>query len=102
MNQIYRVIWSRIKCCYIVVSELTKSVGRENFSIVSRHSLYALVCVITIIGGLMTSVAEASFNGGIGSSTVTANSILSEMMPKQQRNILLLLAADLRRKIFMP
>ncbi len=75
MNQIYRVIWSRIKCCYIVVSELTKSVGRENFSIVSRHSLYALVCVITIIGGLMTSVAEASFNGGIGSSTVTANSI---------------------------
>ena len=75
MNQIYRVIWSRVKCCYIVVSELTKSVGRENFSIVSRHSLYALVCVITIIGGLMTSVAEASFNGGIGSSTVTANSI---------------------------
>lgn len=60
MNQIYRVIWSRVKCCYIVVSELTKSVGRENFSIVSRHSLYALVCVITIIGGLMTSVAEAS------------------------------------------
>ena len=75
MNQIYRVIWSRVKCCYIVVSELTKSVGRENFSVVSRHSLYALVCVITITGCLMTSVAEASFNGGIGSSTVKANSI---------------------------
>jgi len=32
MNRIYKVIWSRVKHCYVVVSELTKSAGKGNIS----------------------------------------------------------------------
>lgn len=43
MNRIYKVIWSRVKHCYVVVSEITKSAGK-GISAVSGHSLCALVC----------------------------------------------------------
>lgn len=50
MNRIYKVIWSRVKHCYVVVSELTKSAGKGNISAVSGHSLCALVCVLAVMG----------------------------------------------------
>ena len=44
MNKIYRVIWSRVKHCYVVVSEMaksrTKGSGRR---VVKRTALAALV-----------------------------------------------------------
>lgn len=29
MNQIYKVVWSKVKGCYVVVSELTKRSGKN-------------------------------------------------------------------------
>ena len=75
MNRIYKVIWSRVKHCYVVVSELTKSAGKGNISAVSGHSLCALVCVLAVMGCLAPGMTGASFNGGIGATTATANSI---------------------------
>ena len=75
MNRIYKVIWSRVKHCYVVVSELTKSAGKGNVSAVSGHSLCALVCALAVIGCLLPGMADASFNGGIGATTDKANSI---------------------------
>ena len=32
MNKIYKVIWSRVRHCYVVVSELAKRAGKEKSS----------------------------------------------------------------------
>ncbi|WP_374044436.1 ESPR domain-containing protein, partial [uncultured Pyramidobacter sp.] len=32
MNKIYKVIWSRVRRCYVVVSELLKRNGKNNGS----------------------------------------------------------------------
>lgn len=42
MNRIYRVIWSQVKHCYIVVSELTKSCTRDNSSRSYKKNTIAL------------------------------------------------------------
>ena len=74
MNRIYKVIWSRVKHCYVVVSEITKSAGK-GISAVSGHSLCALVCALALTGCLVPGMAEASFNAGTGSSAYSADSI---------------------------
>lgn len=101
MNRIYKVIWSRVKHCYVVVSELTKSAGKGNISAVSGHSLCALVCVLAVMGCLAPGMAGASFNGGIGATTATANSIASGMMLKRQSSIRWLSAAGRGQLIYM-
>ena len=75
MNRIYKVIWSRVKHCYVVVSEITKSAGKGNVSAVSGYSLCALVCALAVTGCLVPGMAEASFNAGTGSSAYSADSI---------------------------
>ena len=74
MNRIYKIIWSRVKHCYVVVSEITKSAGK-GISAVSGHSLCALVCALALTGCLVPGMAEASFNAGTGSSAYSADSI---------------------------
>lgn len=32
MNHIYKVVWSKVKNCYVVVSEIAKSNGKEHTS----------------------------------------------------------------------
>ena len=74
MNRIYKVIWSRVKHCYVVVSEITKSAGK-GISAVSGHSLCALVCALALTGCLVPGMAEASFSGGTGAVVDPNNSI---------------------------
>lgn len=51
MNQVHKVIWSRVKNCYIVVSEITKRVGRDNkASVTGIRPLRALLCAMVIAG----------------------------------------------------
>lgn len=38
MNKIYRVIWSRAKHCYVVVSEMAKSHTKSNGSHVVKKT----------------------------------------------------------------
>ncbi|WP_448865969.1 ESPR-type extended signal peptide-containing protein, partial [Dialister invisus] len=75
MNRIYKVIWSRVKHCYVVVSEITKSAGKGNVSAVSGYSLCALVCALAVTGCLAPGMAEASFSGGTGAVVDPNNSI---------------------------
>ena len=79
MNKIYKVIWSRVRRCYVVVSELLKRNGKNNGSGCSVSTL-ALLCTAAIIGAtfVMTSPAGAADNGAgsdpgvtIGSARVT-------------------------------
>lgn len=58
MNRVYRVIWSKVKRCYVVVSELTRSCTKDNRSHGSyRRNAFAL-CVVLLCGSM--SVAGAA------------------------------------------
>ena len=76
MNQIYKVIWSRVKRCYVVVSEIAGRCGKNGEASEKKSlSFRALLCTLAVTGCLLPGIAEASFDGGIGASTATANSI---------------------------
>ena len=76
MNQIYKVIWSRVKRCYVVVSEIAGRCGK-NGAVYEKKSLsfHAFLCALALTGCLMPGVAEASFKGGNGAVVDPNNSI---------------------------
>lgn len=76
MNQIYKVIWSRVKHCYVVVSEVAGRCGK-NGAVYEKKSLsfHAFLCALALTGCLLPGVAEASFKGGNGAVVDPNNSI---------------------------
>ena len=77
MNQIYKVIWSRVKRCYVVVSEIAGRCGKNGGTASEKKSMpvRAFLCALAVTGCLLPGMAGASFHGGIGATTATANSI---------------------------
>ena len=77
MNQIYKVIWSRVKHCYVVVSEIAGRCGKNGGIASEKKSMpvRAFLCALAVTGCLLPGMAGASFHGGIGATTATANSI---------------------------
>ena len=76
MNHIYKVIWSRVKHCYVVVSEIATNGGKSRTIFEKKNASFgALLCAFALAGCLVPSVVEASFNAGIGSSVFHKNSI---------------------------
>ena len=77
MNQIYKVIWSRVRRCYVVVSEIAGSCGKNGGVASKKESLpfRAFLCALALTGCLMPGVAEASFKGGNGAVVDPNNSI---------------------------
>ena len=76
MNHIYKVIWSRVKHCYVVVSEIATNGGKSRTVSEKKNASFgALLCAFALAGCLVPSVVEASFNAGIGSSVFHQNSI---------------------------
>ncbi|MDY6086392.1 MAG: ESPR-type extended signal peptide-containing protein, partial [Succiniclasticum sp.] len=49
MNKAYKVIWSKVKGCYVVVSELAKERGKNNSR--GKHALLAGIVMATLLGG---------------------------------------------------
>ena len=76
MNQIYKVIWSRVKHCYVVVSEVAGRCGK-NGAVYEKKSLSfrAFLCALALTGCLLPGMAEASFKGGNGAVVDPNNSI---------------------------
>ena len=61
MNQVYKVIWSRVKNCYVVVSELTKRVGRGSEDTgIKSYSFRAFLCALIIAGCMLPADADAA------------------------------------------
>jgi len=76
MNHIYKVIWSRVKHCYVVVSEIATNGGKSRTVSEKKNASFgALLCAFALAGCLVPSVVEASFNAGNGSSVFHQNSI---------------------------
>lgn len=50
MNKAYKVIWSKVRGCYVVVSELAKERGKNNSR--GKHALLAGIVMATLLGGV--------------------------------------------------
>ena len=76
MNQIYKVIWSRVKHCYVVVSEVAGRCGK-NGAVYEKKSLsfHAFLCALALTGCLMPGVAEANTYYGPGASATGGDSV---------------------------
>ena len=77
MNQIYKVIWSRVKRCYVVVSEIAGSNGKNGGVASEKKSLpfHAFLCALALTGCLMPGVAEANTHYGPGASATGGDSV---------------------------
>ena len=78
MNNIYKVIWSKAKNCYVVASEIARShtksaSGSEKIGGVARHALLALgaACAIACGGFVNVGAAETVEAQITGGSTAT-------------------------------
>ena len=76
MNQIYKVIWSRVRRCYVVVSEIAGRCGK-NGAVSEKKSLsfHAFLCALALTGCLMPGVAEANTQYGPGASATGGDSV---------------------------
>lgn len=72
MNNIYKVIWSKAKNCYVVASEIARShtksaTGSEKIGGVTRRSLLASLMALSLLcGGLGVAEATVHVNEGTG------------------------------------
>ena len=76
MNQIYKVIWSRVKRCYVVVPEIADRCGKNRATSEKKSlSFRVFLCALALTGCLLPGMAEASFKGGNGAVVDPNNSI---------------------------
>ena len=77
MNQIYKVIWSRVRRCYVVVSEIAGSCGKNGGVASKKESLpfRAFLCALALTGCLMPGLAEANTQCGPGASATGGDSV---------------------------
>ncbi|MGN8836070.1 ESPR-type extended signal peptide-containing protein [Mitsuokella jalaludinii] len=52
MNRIYKVIYSKVRQCYVVVSEIAKSHGRHTKSSVAKSNAALTAAVLIPLGGV--------------------------------------------------
>ena len=78
MNRIYKVIWSKVRNAYVVVSELAKNHGKEKCEVSTSHGSRlgaALLLSLVLGGGLMAGgvpAEAAAVNAGSTGSTSTS------------------------------
>ena len=77
MNQIYKVIWSRVKRCCVVVSEIAGRCGKNGGVASEKKSMpvRAFLCVLAVTGCLLPGMAEAETEYGPGASATGTASV---------------------------
>ena len=67
MNKVYKVIWNKVKHCYVVVSEIAKSNGKSAaMKMQSGKSIAAALTVFALCLGMTGVVSAAENTEGIG------------------------------------
>ena len=96
MNQIYKVIWSRVKHCYVVVSEIAGRCGKMGDQLLKRRACpSARFCApLPSRDACCRAWRAPRFMVGSVLQRLQRTASLSGMMPRQQRNIRSLSAAD--------
>ena len=93
MNNIYKVIWSKAKNCYVVASEIAKSHTKSaSGQSVRRSALASLLALSLLCGGL--GVAEASVRVNVVGGGTTEVYRTSETYTKTETDGKLALKAD--------
>ena len=76
MNQIYKVIWSRVKRCYVVIPEIADRCGKNRATSEKKSlPIRAFLCALALTGCLMPGVAEANTHYGPGASATGGDSV---------------------------
>ena len=77
MNQIYKVIWSRVKRCCVVVSEIAGRCGKNGGTASEKKSMpvRAFLCALAVTGCLLPGMAEAKTEYGPGASATGTASV---------------------------
>lgn len=70
MNKIYKVIWSKVKNCYVVVSEIARNHGKEHSN---RNSIPKKVYSLTLALGLAFSSVPLASAAATNSGNAVAN-----------------------------
>ena len=60
MNKIYKVVWSKVKHCYVVTSELAKRNGKGCGARSLRMAAVSVGVAAALLGSVCTPVAEAA------------------------------------------
>ena len=75
MNQVYKVIWSRVKRCYVVVPEITDRCGKNRATSEKKSpSFRAFLCALALTGCLLPGMAEANTVHGPGAAATGSGS----------------------------
>ena len=77
MNQIYKVIWSRVKRCCVVVSEIAGRCGKNGGVASEKKSMpvRAFLCALAVTGCLLPGMVEAKTEYGPGASATGTASV---------------------------
>ena len=67
MNKIFKVVWSKTKECYVVVSEVAKNNGGK------KKVLASVLAALAVVGAGATQVDAASFGAGGGNAAADAS-----------------------------
>ena len=92
MNNIYKVIWSKAKNCYVVASEIARShtksaSGSEKIGGVARHALLALGAACAIACGGFVNVGAAVQRETISPAGTTSNPVLTASNPDDDEQL---------------
>ena len=71
MNKVYKVIWSKVRNCYMVVSEIAKRNGKCSSSL--NKKIIASFLAAGLVTALPIRLEAASFNGGTGSGVAVGS-----------------------------
>ena len=99
MNKIYKVVWSKVKNCYVVVSEIAKShskpVSRGSRQYVSAAAVLAAFAVLSVSNvATVQAVSDIkvgddsktnSYSGQVGSIAIGNNAYVENMAGNQER-----------------
>ena len=88
MNKIYKVVWSKARNCYVVVSELAKRHGKERTQHNSKNRIPGVVCCLALALSL-----------GLGSPSLAWGAeVQSDTQPTNQNNASANQAVDIENK----
>ena len=74
MNKIYKVIYSKVRQCYVVVSEIAKSHGRHTHSSVAKSSSALTASVLIALGAFSFETVISPTTAEAVTKTRTAGS----------------------------
>ena len=82
MNKIYKLIWSKVKNCYVVASELAKAYTKSPDSGIIGQQFLERKVVLSLMKGCEDTILLSAKNSFVATSVVNGNYLFAEAKPK--------------------